>query len=268
VRLAPDVDLTVVAQMTRGRVGADLANIINESALLAERRGHDAVLLSDIQEAVERIVAGLEKKNRVLNRMERERVAHHEVGHALVALSLPGADPIVKISIIPRGIAALGYTLQRPTEDRFLMTRTELENKIATLLGGRVAEELMFSEPSTGAQDDLRKATDIARSMVRAYGMSDKLGLTSFEPAHHPLWIDGGEAARGDHGEAIQSRIDEEVADILEAQHQRVSSILGPRLDVIRAAAEALIAKESLTGEELRALVAREAGGAEAKATA
>ncbi len=253
VRLAPDVDLELLAQMTPGLVGADLANIINEGALLAERRNHANVENIDFQEAVERVVAGLEKKNRVLNRFERERVAHHEVGHAMVAQCLPGADPILKISIIPRGVAALGYTLQRPLEDRFLMTRTELHDKIAVLLGGRVAEELCFLEPSTGAQDDLRKATDIARSMVIAYGMSEALGLTSFEPALHPLWINGREP-RGDHSEAIQARIDDEVAKLLETQHHRVTELLQSRLDTLRLAAGALLARETLTGDELRAL--------------
>ena len=195
-----------------------------------------------------------------MTRLERERVAHHEVGHALVAISQPGADPILKISIIPRGIAALGYTLQRPIEDRFLMTRSELEDKIATLLGGRVAEELCFQEPSTGAQDDLRKATDVARSMVRAYGMSDKLGLTSFEPSQHPLWISGDHGG-GDHGDAIQTRIDEEVAAILAAQHQRATTILRDRLGILKKAAAALIAKETLSGDELRAMVDADATG-------
>jgi cell division protease FtsH len=253
VRLAPTVDLGLLAQMTPGLVGADLANIINEGALLAERRNHAFVEQVDLQEAIERVVAGLEKKNRVLSRFERERVAHHEVGHAMVAQSLPGTDPILKISIIPRGVAALGYTLQRPIEDRFLMTRSELEDKIAVLLGGRVAEELCFLEPSTGGEDDLRKATDIARSMVIAYGMSKNLGLTSFEPAPHPLWINGREG-RGEHSEAIQARIDEEVAAMLQAQHARVTTLLSARLEALRVAAQALLARETLTGDELQTL--------------
>ena len=176
VALGPDADLENIAAMTPGFSGADLANIINEAALLAVRRGKDQVGISELQEAVERVIAGLEKKNRVLNKMEKERVAYHETGHALMAMSLPGMDPVHKISIIPRGIAALGYTMQFPTEDRFLMTKTELKNKIAVLLGGRVAEETIYEEISTGAQNDLLKATDIAKSMVKAYGMSAKLG--------------------------------------------------------------------------------------------
>jgi cell division protease FtsH len=172
-------DLETIAAMTPGFVGADLANLLNEAALLAVRRGKDRVGMAELQEAVERVVAGLEKRNRVLNKMEKERVAHHEVGHALVALAIPGMDAVHKISIIPRGIAALGYTMQLPTEDRFLMTYGELKNKIAVLLGGRAAEEVIYGEVSTGAQDDLRKATDIAKSMVKVYGMSEKLGQVS-----------------------------------------------------------------------------------------
>jgi cell division protease FtsH len=189
VVLGPDADLEVIAAMTPGFSGADLANIINEATLLAVRRNKEQVGLSELQEAVERVVAGLEKKNRVLNKMEKERVAFHEVGHALVALSFPGSDTIQKISIIPRGIAALGYTLQLPTEDRFLMTKTELENKIAVLLGGRIAEELTFSEASTGAQNDLVKATDIAKSMIKSYGMSDKLGTVTLDRERQPLFM-------------------------------------------------------------------------------
>ena len=189
VVLGPDADLEVIAAMTPGFSGADLANIINEATLLTVRRNKEQVGLSELQEAVERVVAGLEKKNRVLNKMEKERVAYHEVGHALVALSFPGSDPIQKISIIPRGIAALGYTLQLPTEDRFLMTKTELENKIAVLLGGRIAEELIFGEASTGAQNDLVKATDIAKSMIKSYGMSDKLGTVTLDRERQPLMM-------------------------------------------------------------------------------
>ena len=195
VQLAPSVDLEVIAAMTPGFAGADLANILNEAALLAVRRNKDQVETSELQEAVERVIAGLEKKNRVLNRQEKERVAYHEVGHALVAMNVSGADPVQKISIIPRGVAALGYTLQLPTEDRFLMTKSELENRIAVLLGGRVAEELIFNEASTGARDDLVKATDIAKSMVKAYGMSEKLGKVSFDRAQQPLFLQNGQGA-------------------------------------------------------------------------
>lgn len=258
IPLANEADLEVIAAMTAGFVGADLANILNEAALLAVRRGKDTVSLSELQEAVERVIAGLEKKNRVLNRMEKERVAHHEVGHALVALSIPGADAVQKISIIPRGIAALGYTLQLPTEDRFLMTKTELKNKIAVLLGGRAAEELVYHEVSTGAQDDLLKATDIAKSMVKAYGMSEKLGQVSFERDRQPLFLQTGQtSAPGDYSEETAREIDCEVRQIIDEQHERASAILKSKEDVLREAAEALLGKETITGEELQAIIAK-----------
>src|SRR5262249_8127066 len=174
ISLAPDADLEQVAALTPGFSGADLANLVNEAALLATRRGADSVSLNDFTQAIERLIAGLEKRNRVLNATERRIVAHHEMGHAIVAMALPGTDPVHKISIIPRGVGALGYTIQRPTEDRFLMTRSELENKMAVLLGGRASEEVIFGHLSTGAADDLRRVTDIARSMVTKYGMSER----------------------------------------------------------------------------------------------
>jgi len=257
VPLAPDADLEVIAAMTPGFAGADLANIVNEGTLLAVRRGKDAVGAAELQEAVERVIAGLEKKNRVLNPMERERVAHHEVGHALVTLALPGAQTVQKISIIPRGIAALGYTLQLPTEERFLMTKSELENKIAALLGGRVAEELIYQEVSTGAQDDLVKATDIAKSMVKTYGMSDTLGGVSFDGARQPLFWPGGQAEPGDYSEATAREIDCEVRAILDAQYARAKAILSERREALRAAALALLATETMTGDELQAIVAK-----------
>src|SRR6266446_6168664 len=187
VKLAPDVDAEKVAALTPGFTGADLANLVNEAALLATRRGADATSMADFSNAVERIVAGLEKRNRLLNPKEREIVAYHEMGHALVALALPGVDPVHKVSIIPRGIGSLGYTIQRPTEDRFLMTREELENKMAVSLGGRAAELIVFGHLSTGAADDLRRVTDIARSMVTRYGMSEKLGNVAYDRDSHTL---------------------------------------------------------------------------------
>ena len=176
VKTDDTVDIEAVAAMTPGMVGADLANLINEAALLAVRREKDKVGMSELQEAVERVVAGLEKKNRLINPEEKKIVAYHEIGHAIVAMALPGTDPVQKITIIPRGIAALGYTMQVPTEDRFLMRKTELLNKIATLLGGRAAEEIVFGDISTGAHNDLSKATTIARSMIKQYGMSEAVG--------------------------------------------------------------------------------------------
>jgi cell division protease FtsH len=262
VPLAPDADLEVVAAMTPGFVGADLANLVNEAALLAARRGKEQVGRAELQEAVERVIAGLEKKNRVLNKEEKERVAHHEVGHALVALALPGTDPIQKISIIPRGVAALGYTLQLPTEDRFLMTKAELENRIAVLLGGRVAEELVYTEISTGARDDLLKATNIAKSMIKAYGMSERLGRVSFEAEQQPLFLHAGQGSgEGDYSEATARDIDAEVRRIIEAQYERVMSILTARREVLQEAAAVLIRKETISGDELDAIAAAHRDG-------
>ena len=180
ITAAKNLDVETLAAMTPGMVGADLANLVNEAALLSVRRKKTEVGMAEFEEAVERVVAGLEKKNRLINPMEKEIVAYHELGHAIVAMTLPETDPVQKISIIPRGIAALGYTMQVPTEDRFLMRRTELLNRIATLLGGRAAEEIIFDDISTGAQNDLSRATDIARSMVKEYGMSGNLGQVYF----------------------------------------------------------------------------------------
>jgi cell division protease FtsH len=262
VKLANPGDLEVIAGMTAGLVGADLANLVNEAALLGVRRNKPAVDLADLQEAVERIIAGLEKRNRVLNRMEKERVAHHEVGHALVALTLPGQDQVQKISIIPRGIAALGFTLQLPTEDRFLMTEEELMAKIAVLLGGRAAEEIVFGDVSTGAQDDLLKATDIARAMVRSYGMSQKLGPLSFERDGRPVFLRTGELSqRPDVSEEVLRQIDAEVRRIVESQHGRARQILETRAPLLREAARALLAQETLSGDELKAIAARMGSG-------
>jgi cell division protease FtsH len=256
VTLGPDADLEVVAGMTPGFSGADLANIINEATLLTVRRNKEQVGLSELQEAVERVVAGLEKRNRVLNKMEKERVAYHEVGHALVALSFPGADPIQKISIIPRGIAALGYTLQLPTEDRFLMTKTELENKIAVLLGGRIAEELIFMEASTGAQNDLVKATDIAKSMVKSYGMSDKLGTITLDRERQPgLMQIQMPQEKGDYSEETAREIDCEVRRIVDAQYERVKRLLKERKAALLEGAKRLLVQEVISGSDLKTIM-------------
>jgi len=254
VALDPDADLETIAAMTPGFSGADLANVINEGALLAVRRGKDRVGLSELQEAVERVIAGLEKKNRVLNKMERERVAYHETGHAVVALSLPGSDQVQKISIIPRGIAALGYTLQLPTEDRFLMTKSELENKVAVLLGGRIAEELFFGEASTGAQNDLVKATDIAKSMVKAYGMSEKVGTITLERERQPQFIQiQASQERGDYSEETAREIDSEIKRIIDEQYERVKRLLGEKKAVLQQGAKMLLEREVISGTELKA---------------
>ena len=255
VQLDPDADLDVVAAMTPGFAGADLANIINEAALLAVRMSKDSVGLPELQEAVERVIAGLEKKNRVLNQAEKERVAHHEIGHALVSLSLPGSDEVQKISIIPRGVAALGYTLQLPTEDRFVITKSELENKIAVYLGGRVAEEIIYQEISTGARDDLLKATDIAKNMIKAYGMSEQLGQISFDQDQQPMFLQNGQSpGPGDYSEETARAIDTEIRRIIDAQYARVTALLRAKTQVLQDAARALLDKETLTGEELRAI--------------
>lgn len=256
VALGADADLETVAAMTPGFSGADLANVINEAALLSVRRGKDKVGASELQEAVERVIAGLEKKNRVLNKMEKERVAYHETGHALVALSVPGADQVQKISIIPRGVAALGYTLQLPTEDRFLMTKSELENKIAVLLGGRIAEELTFGEASTGAQNDLVKATDIAKSMVKAYGMSDKLGTIALERDRQPQFIQismGSE--KGDYSEQTAREIDCEVRRIVDEQYERVKRLLESKKAALQQGAKLLLEREVISGPDLQAIM-------------
>ncbi len=267
VPLANEADLETIAGMTAGLVGADLANVVNEAALLGVRRGKEKVELSELTEAVERIVAGLEKRNRVLNRMEKERVAHHEIGHALVTMALPGQDQVQKISIIPRGIAALGYTLQLPTEDRFLMTEGELQAKIAVLLGGRAAEEIIYGEVSTGAQDDLLKATDIARSMVKVYGMSEIIGPLSFERDGRPMFLRGGmEHERPEASEEVLRRIDAEVRRIVEAQHARAREILEARKTLLREAAKVLLAQETLSGTELQTIAGRAGFGAGAPA--
>ena len=256
VTLASDADLETVAAMTPGFSGADLANVINEAALLAVRRGKEEVGLSELQEAVERVIGGLEKKNRVLNKMEKERVAHHETGHAIVALSIPGADTVQKISIIPRGIAALGYTLQLPTEDRFLMTKSELENKIAVLLGGRIAEELIFGEASTGAQNDLVKATDIAKSMVKAYGMSDKLGMITLEREHQPAFMQiQMPSEKGDYSEETAREIDCEVRRIIEGQYERIKRLLAEKKNALVEGAKVLLEREVITGGDLKAIM-------------
>ena len=252
VTLAQDVDLEQVAALTTGFSGADLANRVNEAALAARRRRASAVELQDFTATIERIVAGLEKKSRVLNPKERETVAHHEMGHALV---LPETDPVHKISIIPRGIGALGYTLQRPTEDRFLMTRTDLEHKIAVLLGGRAAEKLVFGELSTGAADDLARATDIARDMITRFGMDEGLGYIAFE-AQRPRFLDTPELAHGGCrvAESTQARIDQAIRDIVMGVFERAYRILDINRAVLERCARELLARETLDESDIRQL--------------
>jgi len=258
-RLGTDVDPQAIAALTPGFTGADLANLVNEATLLATRRNAEAVAMQDFTAAIERIIAGLEKRNRLLNPREREIVAYHEMGHALVAMALPGVDPVHKVSIIPRGMGALGYTIQRPTEDRFLMTREELENKMAVLLGGRAAEWLVFAHLSTGAADDLAKVTDIARAMVTRYGMSTRLGHLALE--REPNAFLGNEALLGlkpqhDYAESTATAIDEEVQELVQAAFQRSLSLLEARRELLERCARQLLQQETLDAEELRQLSA------------
>lgn len=258
-KLDVDVDAAKVAALTPGFTGADLANLVNEATLLATRRKADAVTMDDFNNAVERIVAGLEKRNRLLNPKEREVVAYHEMGHALVAMALPGSDAVHKVSIIPRGIGALGYTIQRPTEDRFLMTREELENKMAVLLGGRAAEKIVFDHLSTGAADDLAKVTDIARAMIMRYGMSEKLGHVALEKDQRSFLTPNQMTAYPqprDYGEATAEVIDGEVRAIIDGVFERTIRLLTERRDLLERTARKLLEKETLDEAELSALTA------------
>ena len=256
-KLASDVDPEKIAALTPGFTGADLANLVNEAALVATRRGGEEIRMDDFNVAIERIVAGLEKKNRLLVPHEREVVAHHEMGHTLVALSLPGSDAVHKVSIIPRGIGSLGYTIQRPTEDRFLMTRPELENKMSVLLGGRAAEQLIFGEISTGAADDIQKVTNIARSMVTRYGMVEGLGNVTYE-AENGTFL-GGPVPAGWHertySETTAREIDQAVKSLVDAAYNRTLAILKSRRQILEQGARMLLEKETLNEDDLRALV-------------
>jgi cell division protease FtsH len=258
VQLDPVVDVEAVAALTPGFTGADLANLVNEAALLATRRGASAVTMIDFNNAIERMVAGLEKRNRLLNPKEREIVAYHEMGHALIALSLPGVDPVHKVSIIPRGVGALGYTIQRPIEDRFLMTKEELESKMAVLLGGRAAELIVFNHLSTGAADDLRRVTDIARSMVTRYGMSKKLGSVAYErdPGNFLAGADRPYPVRErEYADETAAAVDEEVRAIIDDVFERAQGILKSRRAILDRAAKKLLEKETLEQSDLEALV-------------
>jgi len=263
VTLSPEVSAEKVAALTPGFTGADLANLVNEAALLATRRGAASVTMEDFTNAVERIIAGLEKRNRLLNPKEREIVAFHEMGHALVALALPGMDPVHKVSIIPRGIGALGYTVQLPTEDRFLMTREELERKMMVMLGGRAAELLVFNHLSTGASNDLERVTDTARAMVARYGMSEKLGSVAYERDPRSLLAGSGSMAGGprtrDYGEAAANAIDSEVRTIVEGALNRTLDLLRERRGILDQGAHQLLEKETLDETELAELVGRRA---------
>jgi cell division protease FtsH len=255
IKLSPSVDLAQIAAKTPGFVGADLANIINEAALLAARQGKDAVETTDFDEAIERVIAGLQKKSRVMHAHEKKTVAYHEAGHALVAELVPGADPVNKISIIPRGVAALGYTQQLPTEDRYLMTRSELLARIYVLLGGRVAEEMIFGDISTGAQNDLQKATEIARTMVTQFGMSEKLGLVALEGPRTTPFLPMPTQAQKEYSDDTARMVDEEIKKILSDAHVKVRDILGAQRQALEELAKLLLEKEVVERPQLLAIL-------------
>ena len=263
VKLAAELDLAKIAALTPGFVGADLANLVNEAALLSARRNKGSVGMAEFQDAIDRIVGGLEKKNRMMNEKEKRIVAYHESGHALVAMSVPTADPVNKVTIIPRGIAALGYTQQLPTEDRYLMTREELFGRLCILVGGRVAEEIIFKDISTGAQNDLQKATDIARSMVTEYGMSEKLGLVTYEKERRPLLFDAGKTTSKEYSEETARDIDAEVSQLVEKAHEQVRKMLTERREQLETVSQKLLDQETLTGDELRELVGKDSAAEE-----
>jgi len=255
VKLDPTVNLREIAAISPGFAGADLANLVNEAALLAARKDKSAVGMAEFNEGVERVTAGLEKKQRVMNEEEKYRVAYHESGHALVACSLPNTDPVHKVSIIPRGLAALGYTMQRPDGDRFLMTQTELESRVQVLLAGTVAEEQVFDDISTGAQNDLERATEIARSMVMDYGMSE-LGRISYRESNRSAFLAGiGEERMHSHSEKTAQEIDTAVRRIIDASLEKVREILTHRRDALVALAEELMVVESVDAQQLQRIL-------------
>ncbi len=254
IKQAPDVDPEKIAALTPGFSGADLANLVNEAALLATRHNADSVNMDDFTNAVERIVAGLEKKNRLLNPEERQAVAYHEMGHTLVALSLPNVDKVHKVSIIPRGIGSLGYTIQRPTEDRYLMTEEELKNKMMVLLGGRAAEFVVFGRFSTGAADDLAKATDIARSMVMRYGMDKELGPVTYQKERATFLESPVMHNEREFSEKTACEIDSAVRKIIQTAFDGAVDIIKRRIKILEKGAQLLLKKETLNEEELIAL--------------
>lgn len=256
VKLDPNVELEKIAAISPGFGGAELANLVNEAALLAARGNQTTVVMDNFNEAVERVTAGLEKKQRVMSVEEKERVAYHEAGHALVAFVLPDTDPVHKVSIIPRGLAALGYTMQRPTKDRFLMTKGELESELQVLLAGTLAEELIYTDISTGASNDLERATDIARSMVMQYGMSS-MGRVNFKQDRSSPFLAGASAGLSSrmYSEQTAREIDEEVNTIVEEALTRVRKILRDRKNALVALTDRLIDVESVAGTELQRII-------------
>jgi cell division protease FtsH len=259
VKLGPDVDLKLIAARTPGFAGADLANVVNEAALLAARKDRDKVLMADFMEAIERVVAGLEKKTRRMNEKEKEIVAYHESGHALVSSLCAHSEPVHKISIIPRGLAALGYTMQLPLEDRYLMSREELVDKMAGLMGGRAAEEIVVGSISTGASNDLKQATEIARLMVTEYGMSEALGPVSLGERTRSPFLNGPQGLTGpidkNYSERTQRRIDQEVSRLLEEAIARARDLINRNREALGKVAARLLATEVIEGDELRRIL-------------
>jgi cell division protease FtsH len=257
IKLAPDTHMERIARRTPGFVGADLANLLNEAALLAARRNRADVSMKEIDDAIDRIVAGLEKRNRLINDKERRIVAYHEAGHAIVAERVETADPVHKISIIPRGVAALGYTQQLPTEDRYLLTKQELLDRIAVLLGGRVAEEIVFNEISTGAGNDLERVTDLARRMVTEYGMSRELGPVNYAGPRRAqfMQVPEGMTEARQYSDETAREIDREIQGIVEGTYTRVTEILTADRDTLEALSQRLLETEVVDEHELREIM-------------
>jgi cell division protease FtsH len=255
VRLDTDVDLQIIAARTPGMVGSDLANVINEAALLAARYGKDSVTMDELDKAIDRVMAGPEKKSRVMAPEEKRRVAYHESGHALVAESLPTADPVRKVTIIPHGVAALGYTQQLPTQDRYLYTKEELLDRITVMLGGRAAEEVVFHDVSTGAQDDLQRVGEMTRRMITELGMSEHLGAYAVEQARQPMFLDSGYQSSRHYSEDTARRIDNEAQTLVERMYQRARQILETHRDKLEALAQYLLEHEVIDQASLAMLL-------------
>nr|MCU0569754.1 ATP-dependent zinc metalloprotease FtsH [Oculatellaceae cyanobacterium Prado106] len=255
VQLNAEVNLDAIATQTAGFSGADLANLVNEAALMAARHNRETVLMADFHEAIERVIAGLEKRSRILTPTERQTVAYHEVGHALVGALMPGGGKVSKISIVPRGMGALGYTLQMPEEDRYLMIEDELRGRIATLLGGRSAEEIIFGKVSTGASDDIQKATDLAERAITQYGMSQTLGPVAFEK-NHSQFLDGGSSRRA-IGAEVAAEIDRLVKQTIDQAHEMALSILQLNRELVESTTQLLLDQEVLEGDRLQAILAQ-----------
>ncbi|HHH46433.1 MAG TPA: ATP-dependent zinc metalloprotease FtsH, partial [Thiotrichales bacterium] len=265
LKLADDVDLRVVAQRTPGMVGADLANVCNEAAIRAVRKGHTAVMMEDFEEAIDRIIAGPEKKHQTLDEDEKWRVAVHEAGHTLVAKNVPHADPVHKVSIIPRGIGALGYTLQLPVEDKYLSTYEEMRDQIAILMGGRVAEELVFGDISSGASNDIERATEIARNMVTRLGMSEKLGPVTWGRFQESRFLEGQEYEERNYSERTAEAIDEEVRKLVEEGHQRARDILERKRATHEELARVLNREEMIDGERVDEVIRQVEGSTDTR---